>query len=227
VKAHHNVSNHGSVETINAEYLKGDDINRFEKIRLVIENEYSKVLSSINEPARVPYIPTVYVIPWIVTREIAHMRRFYYSQMSFDPKDFERWAIFSSLNFLERFQDHIAGGLGHEIAHFLQTKGKVKISRKMLIQQMEDPYYAEARKEREAEEAYGFFKEPVKSMIRKWTMLSRYREIKDEVIFGAEIIDSDRFRKLILRNRRKQFDQFIKTKIKEIQDQDKTKLLSA
>jgi hypothetical protein len=92
----------------------------------------------------------------------------------------------------------------------------------MLIQQLEDPCHAEARKEREAADMYGFFKEPIKSMVRKWTLLSRYKEIKDEVIFGAEIIDSNRFRKLIVGNRQKQFDQFIETKLREIRGQNRT-----
>jgi hypothetical protein len=177
------------------------------------------VFSSIKEPTKLPYIPVVYVISWVPMKELRSgstiARLYHYNLIFVDPKNFERYAIFSTLNFLDRFQDYIGGGLGHEVAHIIQVKGKIEVELLQIFQYIKDPIQAEGKKEVDAKEFYELFNEPVQSTIRKWNELSKYQEIMDEVAYDAEIVNMKRFCELIFGDKEQQFEHHMTQMIAE------------
>jgi hypothetical protein len=55
---------------ISPEYLEGESLPRYGRIESRVKVEYAEVLSSIKEPNKLPYIPVVYVIPWVPMNEL-------------------------------------------------------------------------------------------------------------------------------------------------------------
>lgn len=203
---------------VSCKYLNGKNLARYSKIESIVKAEYSGVLSSIKEPKKLPYAPIVYVIPWVPTKELKKgsmtATLYHYNLMFADPKNFERYGIFSVLNFLERFQKYIAGGLGHEIAHFIQTKGRVELELPQMADFIRNPIQAELRKESDAGEFYDFFNEPTKSAIRNWNKLSTFPEVINEVMYDAETVDINKFCKLIFGDREQQFNEYMTQMVK-------------
>jgi len=204
-------------EEVSSEYLVGEELARYGSIESTVKTVYVEVLSSIKDPARLPYTPVLYVIPWIPMKKLGRLARLYYYNLMFaDPKNFEKYAIFSVLNFLERFQKYIAGGLGHEIAHIIQTKGRAEVELLEIVGYIKNPIKTKMKREVDAKEFYELFNEPIQSTIRKWNELSKYPEIMEEVSYDAQVVDMKRFCKLIFGDKEQEFEQHIAEKLSKI-----------
>lgn len=188
------------------------------------------VLSSITESAMIPYIPVVYVMPFVIFKinqtKLGKFRVWYYNMLGIDPSDFKRYAIFTSINFIEKFPKYGAGGLGHEVAHLLQTKGEVKVSVELLKQTIDNPV-VNGKKEQDAERFYDYFKEPIKSLIKRWNYLSSCKEIKEELIHDAQTLDLDNLQLILLGSARWRYEAFTLKQLKTILRQAKSNELKS
>jgi hypothetical protein len=204
-------------DEVSSEYLAGEDLARYGRIESIVKTEYAEVLASIKDPAKLPYTAVIYVIPWVLIQEVKRgsmtARGYHYNLIFVDPKNFERYAIFSVLNFLDRFQDYISGGLGHEVAHIIQTKGRIELELPEIYRYIENSLQVEMKKEVDAEEFYDLFNEPIRSAIRKWNKLSKYPEIKKEVCYDAEVVDMKKFLRLIFGDKESEFENYMRQKI--------------
>jgi hypothetical protein len=105
--------NENITEKIVTEHLKGQYLKRSEKIRLKVQGEYANVFSCVQDPSKIPYAPRLYMIPFVVTKEQRRgsvpFKLTYYNLLYIDPKEFDKFALFSSLDFLEKFPRYVSG----------------------------------------------------------------------------------------------------------------------
>src|SRR5437867_5408118 len=105
---------------ISDEYLVGKSKKIFDSIKPNVMKAYETVIESLKDKSVLPYRPVLYPIPFmpyeVIESNGREYERSYVNMIHPDPKDFNRWGIFSTITFLERFPNYVAAGIGHEFA---------------------------------------------------------------------------------------------------------------
>ena len=153
---------------IDVRYLGKNDLTRFLRIRETVETSYREALSSLT--IDVPYIPKLYIIPFLQRIVSEGKQKFVWNALGSDPREPTKLAIFPSLPFLERVsQKHIVISLAHELAHMLDDtrtpslrKRKKKDSMRKIDLEMEE----------RVRSMFRYFKEPLRSWLLEWEATS-------------------------------------------------------
>lgn len=161
---------------IASNYLTGKSLKRFESIRQTVVEAYEQVINSLIDKSVLPYYPTLYPTPFMLVKEYrigsSLARRYFYSITYPDANDFNKYAIYSTLNFLDRFPNYLVGGIGHEIAHVIVLKGRVEITKDGIVSVLRDRLsYIEAQ-EVSGESAYVYFAESTRAIIKEWNAIN-------------------------------------------------------
>jgi hypothetical protein len=146
---------------IDVRYLGKNDLTSFLKIKDVVESSYQEALSSLT--IDIPYIPKLYIIPFLQRIVSGNKYKFVWNALGPDPMELTKSAIFPSLSFLQRaYQVHITTSLAHELAHLLdaiQTPNLLKVKKKNSMQTID------LKMEERVRSMFRYFKEPLRSWL--------------------------------------------------------------
>src|SRR5687768_10156284 len=193
----------GALALVSDRYLMNDE--RFTHAKVAIGKSYKDVIDSLADKSMLPYHPTIYPIPFMLSRkyktgkELA--RALFYSLSYPDVSEFTKFSIYIVVSVFEKFPGHLVGLIGHEIAHIIAAKGEVKLSEEDLRLILRSwPDFVEA-KERTAFSMYSYFSEPTKSMIETWNEVTQQPETEHAVAEGIELVDKEQFDRVIFGER--------------------------
>lgn len=111
-------------------YLEGPYLRKYSLVSAAVKEGYRQALDAVADKARLPYAPNVYVVPFVVEKQSPipgtgrSLRLTYFNFAFLDVDNFERHAIYSPLDFHERFPSYVAAGFGHELAHFIAEEAR-------------------------------------------------------------------------------------------------------
>jgi hypothetical protein len=208
----------GALALVSDRYLKNDE--RFTHAKVTIGKSYKDVIDSLADKSMLPYHPTIYPIPFMLSRryktgkELA--RALFYSLSYPDVLEFTKFSIYIVVSVFEKFPDHLVGLIGHEIAHVIAAKGEVRLSEedlRLILRSWLD--FIEA-KERTASRIYSYFRKPTKSMIEMWNVVALQPETERAIAEGIQLVDKEQFDKLIFGERIADFNRFIKLNLDRI-----------
>src|SRR5260370_26795882 len=137
--------------SVNTRFLEGPYLKRYETIAKSIEKVYEQVVKSVSKSLQ--YVPTVYVTPYVIQRKRVlegtgfSLYETFFNLNFLDPDDLHRRALYSTIEFFEKFPKYVPAGFGHEIAHQI-SEGNRKLTKRDLLLEGEDP--TRAIEEREA-----------------------------------------------------------------------------
>lgn len=166
---------------IDIRYLGKNDLARFLKIREIVETSYREALSSLS--VYIPYIPKLYIIPFLQRIVSEGKQKFVWNALGSDPWEPTKLAIFPSLPFLERVsQKHIVTSLAHELAHLLdatRTPSLHKRKKKDSIRKID------IEMEKRARTMFQHFKEPLRSWLLEMEATPRDPDFVKTITFNA------------------------------------------
>jgi hypothetical protein len=204
---------------ISSECLLKDQLVRFERIKRSLELAYNQVIKSLCDSSSLPYTPNIYPTPIMITRittiHARIVRVLYYSVAYPDKNNFERLAIYPTLTLIERLPHHLAGVLGHEIAHIMALKGRVSISKSDLYSILRNREENDKSKEKKAEMEYKYFDEPILTKIIRWNRISMQKDIEEVVSNGIQQVNQQAFNRVIFKDKLENFHNFIGSKLDE------------
>jgi hypothetical protein len=205
--------------SISERYLEGAYLKRYEKIAKDVERLYSSLIRDIKSKVPLTYFPTVYITPFVIKKKTPifgtgqSVYRTFYNLTYVDVENFDRMAVYSTIEFLEKFPKFIQGGLGHELAHFVAEKGMAGTSADDILREL-DPLQAIHTKEARKDEALGLFPEELKNLIRTWDKLSAEKSTAQTLLENAWPVDFDVFEEIVFDDKREELDKFIERKMK-------------
>jgi hypothetical protein len=199
-------------------YLMNDE--RFTHAKVAIGKSYKDVIDSLADKSMLPYHPTIYPIPFMLSRkyktgkELA--RALFYSLSYPDVSEFTKFSIYIVVSVFEKFPGHLVGLIGHEIAHIIAAKGEVRLSEedlRLILRSWLD--FIEA-KERTSSRIYSYFCKPTKSMIETWNVVALQPETEHAIAEGIQLVDKEQFDRLIFGERIADFNRFIELNLDRI-----------
>src|SRR2546428_13916245 len=111
--------------SIDFRFMTGAYLKQYKSISSVLSESYRSVVEQVSTKFDLEYVPTVYVIPFVVQRDSMSPvtskppKITYFNLTAFDTDDPSHLAIYSSIEFLKKFPKYIRAGLGHELAHVI------------------------------------------------------------------------------------------------------------
>ena len=208
----------GALALVSDRYLMNDE--RFRHAKVAVGKSYQGVIDSLSDKSMLPYDPIIYPIPFMLSRkyktgrELA--RALFYSLSYPDVSDFTKFSIYIVVSLFERFPDQLVGLIGHEIAHIIATKGEVKLSEEDLSRILRSWRDFIEAKERIASRLYSCFREPTKSMIKKWNEVALRAETEHAVAEGVQLVNKEQFDRVIFGERIADFNRFIEANLERI-----------
>jgi hypothetical protein len=203
---------------ISPEYISEDRLVYFVKMQKTIKLAYNQVTESLSEKV-LPYNPNIYPVPFMIAKTYTvHarvVRVLFYSIVYPDKDNFERFAIYPTLAFIERLPGYLVGAIGHEIAHIIALDGKISISKSDLYSVLRNREESAKSKEKRAETVYKFFKEPVLSEIVKWDYISMQKETEEIVSKDVLLVSQQNFDRLVFKEKLEKYHDFIRSKLAE------------
>jgi hypothetical protein len=199
-------------------YLMHD--GRFGHAEAAIGKSYEDVIHSLSDKSILPYDPIIYPIPFMWSRKYriggGLARALFYSLCYPDVFDFTRFSIYIVISVFERFPDHLAGLIGHEIAHIIASEGEVKMSKEDLGLLLRSRAEFVEAKERTAYRVYPHFGEPIRSMIERWNQIALQSESERAVTEGIHLVDKEHFDGLVFGERIGDYERFIEVNLDRI-----------
>jgi hypothetical protein len=193
---------------------------RFRHVKLAIEESYKNVIDSLADKSMLPYDPSIYPIPFMMSRKYKTGRELarvlFYSLCYPDVSEFTRFSIYIAVSVSERFPNHLVGLIGHEIAHIIAAKGEVKLSEQDLSSILRSWRDFVETKETIASGMYSYFMEPTKSMIKKWNEIALKPETEHAVAEGVQLVNREEFDRIIFGMRIADFHRFIEANLDRI-----------
>ena len=166
---------------IDARYLGGNELARFLKIRESVEAGYRKALSSLT--IGIPYVPRLYIIPFLKRIVSEGMQKFVWNSLGNDPWEPPKFAIFPSLPFLERASEkHVTTSLAHELAHLLDLAKTPSLPKKMKGKSLRK---ADLEIHERMPSLFQSFKEPLRSWLQAWEPTSKDPEFTRTITMNA------------------------------------------
>jgi hypothetical protein len=203
---------------IDTRFLKFEQFKR-EDGRL-FEKAYRKVFEKIIDLKVLPYVPTLYIFPYILvdivpTSKEEGIRSTSFAMQSVDPSaPTERLAIFAPVYLNKLPFQEIVYSLAHEIAHFVRRKGSVESALEEIKRKLRMGSLGMRESiEKAATETYDIFKEPFKTqLIESDRRMARgeYRKVRE----GARIMKRGEFMAYILGERFPDFIKYVEEKLK-------------
>ena len=197
---------------ITLHYLQ--DIDMCKLIRQKLERAYEQLMCSLTDQSILPYCPTLYPIPFMVVKK--YRVGYYLTKVMFysltypDAKDFNKFAIYINATLIEKFPHHLCGLLGHEIAHIIDSKGKVEMTKENLALILKDRLNYLKAKEKSAADVYHCFAEPIQSKIKDWNIQSTRKDIEYSVLTYSQLVNQEEFDNIIFGDRYEDYKEFIK-----------------
>jgi hypothetical protein len=185
-----------------------------------LELAYKQVVSSLSDKSVIPYYPNLYPVPFMIAKR--YRVRFYLTEVLFysltypDAKDFHKFAIYINIGLIKKFPNFLRGVIGHEIAHVIASGGKVELTKEDLALIRKDRLSYIKAKEKSAESIYPKFTESLQSKIKEWNIQSTRKDIQDSVAKGAQLVNQERFDKLIFGDKLEDYKQFISFNLTKI-----------
>lgn len=199
-------------------YLMNDE--RFRHAKLAIGKSYKDVTDSLADKSMLPYDPIIYPIPFMLSRKYKTgrelVRALFYSLSYPDVSDFTKFSIYIVVSVFEKFPDHLVGLIGHEIAHIIAAEGEVKLSEEDLSRILRSWRDFIEAKESIASGIYSCFREPTKSMIKRWNEIALRPETEHAVAEGVQLVNKEHFDRLIFGDRIADFNRFIEVNLDRI-----------
>jgi hypothetical protein len=195
-----------------------DELLILEKLELA----YEQVISSLLDKSVIPYYPNLYPVPFMIAKR--YRVGFYLTEVLFysltypDAKDFHKFAIYINRGLIKNFPNLLLGVIGHEIAHVIASGGRVELTKEDLALIRKDRLSYIKAKEKSAENIYPKFREPLQSKIKEWNIQSAQKDIQDSVVKDAELVNQERFDKLIFRDKLEDYKQFINFNLNKINE---------
>jgi hypothetical protein len=206
------------LELVSDRYLMNDE--RLRDAKLAIGKSYKDVIDSLADKSILPYDPIIYPIPFMLSRKYKTGRELsqalFYSLSYPDVSEFTKFSIYIVVSVFEKFPDHLVGLIGHEIAHIIAAKGEVKLSEEDLSHILRSWRDFIEAKERIASRMYSCFREPTKSMIKKWNEIALRAETEHAVAEGVQLINKEQFDRIIFGERIADFNRFIEVNLDRI-----------
>lgn len=202
------------------DYLSKDDPEKLKVVERRLEDSYKQVIASLHDRSVLPYIPTVYPVPVAVARtyklSAGLTRLLFYSVTYPDAKDFNRFAIYITLEVVEKFPQHLQGLLGHEVAHVIATKGEVRITEEDIALFLKNRLGHLQKQEKAGHDAYVYFTTEMHKKIEEWNAFSMREEIEKEITTQVVRVSQEEFDKFIFGKRLDDYHRFIKVKVEKV-----------
>ena len=206
------------LELVSDRYLMNDE--RFRDAKLAIAKSYKDVINSLADKSMLPYYPIIYPIPFMLSRKYRTGRELaqalFYSLSYPDISEFTNFSIYIVVSVFEKFPDHLVGLIGHEIAHIIAAEGEVKLSEEDLSRILKSWRDFIEAKERIASRMYSCFRQPTKSMIKKWNEVALRAETEHAVAEGVQLVNKEQFDRVIFGERIADFNRFIEANLERI-----------
>ena len=210
---------------IDTRFLTPKVAKKFDKkSRQVFEKAYLEVLESLADPKNLPYVPTLYIFPYLLIKVIPVSTRegvllTESAMQSIDPSDTMKLAIFASVYMKRLPFKEIVCTLAHEIVHFIAKRGSVDVTLEDVRARLLGRGYLDVHKSQEqaARKAYDLFKEPLRSRLIRSDKGITARKYKKEVTAGAKFMKSDDFLEYILGDKYDNFEKEVIEKLKHTQ----------
>ena len=160
----------------------------------------------------------VRVTPFVVVKmrrmEVGLVKQTYYSFTYVDSEDFTHFAIYPSLDVLEKFPNYASAIFGHELAHVIDLGGKPRVTREGVAGLALSPLKEEQRKEAGAANALSNFRPDFQALVREWEGVSRKADFKQFLVEKAWIVNGEQFRSFMFsKDRKKELDAILKSEI--------------
>lgn len=192
--------------------LAGKFVKRFKEIETNVVASYKLAIDSLVDKSLLPYVPTVRVTPFVVVKvrkgKGVLFKQTYYGFTFVDVDDFEKSAIYPSLDFLEKFPNYVAAGLGHELGHVIAF-GRERVTLKEMAEVLVAPLQAEKRKEAEMKKVLDAFDPKFRAIIVEWNGVSTNKDSKEFLVENAWQVNTDFFQSYVFGKRRKFLDEFL------------------
>lgn len=204
---------------IDSSHLTGKFLKRFKKVEENTCSSFKRAMEGLNDKNRLSYTPPLRVTPFVVVKlkiiRGTTYRQTYYAFTTLDTANFDRFAIYPSLDFLEKFPNYVAAGLGHEIGHVIAFGSKLKVTKEEILEQLADPIKAEKRKEDEMERSLQAFNEGFRREVVEWNGVGQNRDFKAFLVEKAWIQNQDQFETFFLGKSRKLLDEYRQTLLRD------------
>ena len=195
--------------------LTGKFLKRFQRIQQDVAASYTLALDSLSDKSRLPYPPVVRVTPFVIVKYRRSggslYRQTYYAFTFVDVENFDRFAIYPSLDFLEKFPNYVAAGLAHELGHVMAFNNQ-SVSIESMVEVIATPLKAERRKEEDMVKALEAFDPKFKEVIIEWNGVSLNKDSKEFLVENARQVTGDQFESLMFGKRKKLLDEYLTSK---------------
>jgi hypothetical protein len=203
---------------IKTDKLTGQYLKRFGKISAQVAKSYDLALQALIDPTILSYVPVVRVTPFVVVKlrkmEVGLVRQTYYGLTYVDSDDFGRFAIYPSLDVLEKFPHYASAIFGHELAHIIDLGGKPKATREELVGLAVAPLKEEQRREARADRALSNFTPEFQPLVKEWDGVSKNADSKQFLVEKAWTVTGEQFRSFMFsKDKKKKLDEVLKSEI--------------
>lgn len=166
---------------IDVRYLVKAELHRFLKIKDKVETSYRNAVTALT--IDIPYVPKLYIIPFLRKIVSEGMYKFTWNTLRTDVWDRSKIAFFPSLPFLERASERdIVSSLAHELAHLLdiiQTPNLPETKKNTSMRKVD------LMMEERVQNMFKYFREPIGSLLLEWKSKSRDPNYHETIILNA------------------------------------------
>jgi len=184
--------------------MTGAYLKLYKSLSSALDKSYRSVVEQISTKFDLEYLPTLYVIPFVVERMTPipgtseSLKVTYFNFTTVNANELSRLAIYTSVEFLRKFPNYVRAGLGHELAHIIVEKEAIREFPTRDLDPFRDPTQEEATKEIRKDEIVEMFPEPLRAEILEWDGLSRQSHTmfllcRDALVVDFSVFDSEVF----------------------------------
>jgi hypothetical protein len=200
--------------SVSTRCLEGAYLKRYQRISRHVDKAYVSLIEQLEQKVPLPYWPVAYVTPFVVQMKTTlpgtgqSLHRTFFNLTHPDVQDFNRMAVYTTIEFLEKFPEFTMAGLGHEFAHLIAEKGFVKLSLEDILAEA-NPLLAIQKKEARKDSALRLFPPNLQNLIQIWDKLSTRKSTELTVLRDAWPVDYETFQDIVFGNEREAFDKFV------------------
>ena len=202
--------------SVSIRYLDRQYLKRYKRIANSVESRYAEVVTSVK--THLPYSLNVYVTPFVIedTEKLGPRTTFraYFNLNFYEPDDLSHRAIFTTLEFLEKFPQYIPAGFGHELAHQI-AEGDRKMTKRDLELQLRNPLQAKEEQETRKNKALDLFPKQLQGLIHEWDMLSSEKSTAQMLLKNAWKVPMIKFEKRVYGSKLPQLQEIILANTKQ------------
>lgn len=205
---------------IRTDYLSDAHLFRFDLIKSDITRKYERVIEQIRRKSVLPYIPTIYITPFMLViqyRLHSRLARVVCYAVTYpDADNFDKLAIYVTLSVLEKYPEYATGILAHELAHVMALKGRAQITRAAITSMLRDKSRFIKAREKRAENFYKYFPDDIRVLLREWDALSDREDIGENVAKDAQTVNIRLFEELVFGAKLNEYHKYVRSKLSNI-----------